>query len=198
MECPKCNHKIYVKLTPEELVYCPYCDQRMIPPEEFNLCPACGGELPLSPVYCLSCSKKLTSEEGPAIDQHPNQHLLPNREDIASLVIEEPPAVQNPEPRSMSHIAGTPPSMHEEIPAGHQAGEPPPDHKRDDIPLQQVNEEPPVVGQAPQEPIVIPALRTIPPQFVQEEPVIIPPQTEATLQSVEDTAHIVNLSLIHI
>jgi uncharacterized Zn finger protein (UPF0148 family) len=164
----------------------------MIPPEEFNLCPACGGELPLGSVYCLSCSKKLTSEEWPAIDQHPNQHLLPNREDITSLVIEEPSAVQNLETRSMSHIEGTPPSLHEEISAGYQAGEPTPDHKRDDIPLQQANEGSPLARQAPQEPIVIPAPRTIPPQFVQEEPVIMPPQAEATLQAAEDTAHIVN------
>ena len=92
----------------------------------------------------------------------------------------------------MSHSGGAPPSMHEEMPAGYHAGEPPPDHKLDDIHLQRVNEGPPIVRQAPQEPIVIPAPRTIPPQFVQEEPVIIPPQAEAPLQAVEDTAHTVN------
>jgi hypothetical protein len=92
----------------------------------------------------------------------------------------------------MSLIGETPPPMHEEIPAGYQAGEPPPNSKLDDIPLQQVNEEPPSARQAPQEPIVIPAPRTILPQLVQEEPVINPPQAEATLQAVENTAHIVN------
>lgn len=190
MECPKCSHKIYVKLTPEELVYCPYCDQRMIPPKEFNLCPTCGGELPLGSVYCLSCSKKLTSGERSAIDQHPNQPLTTNREDIASLVNEETPAVQNTEPRSILHIIETPLPMHEDLPAEYQTVELPSDHSKADISFQQVNVEPPVVGKAPQEPIVMPTPRTIPTQFVQGEPVIIPPQDEATLQAVEDTAHI--------
>ena len=101
MECPKCRHKIYLNLTPEELIICPYCSQRMIPPEEFNVCPACGGELPPGSVFCLSCGKNLMSEEGPVIDHQPTQPPQPSREDIASLVNEEPTcSISQRRPRS--------------------------------------------------------------------------------------------------
>ena len=98
MECPKCRHKIYLDLTLEDLIFCPYCDQRMIPPKDFNLCPACGGELPIGAEFCLKCGEKLVPEERPVIDRtpiHPPEH---SREDIASLTTDEPTVVQEPGP----------------------------------------------------------------------------------------------------
>jgi predicted amidophosphoribosyltransferase len=193
MECPKCGHKIYLNLTPEEMVYCPYCDQRMIPPKEFNLCPTCGGEFPLGSAYCLSCSKNMLSEEETVIDQPRTQPPLPSRDDIASLVNEEHPAVQNLEPSSISHIGGTQPPVHEELPVGYQAGELRPDHYQEAIPLQQVNEEPFVVGQWPPESLAMPTPEAIPPQIVEEEPVINHPVAQTTLQANEDIALLVNV-----
>ena len=192
MECPKCRHRIYLDLTPEELVYCPYCDQRLIPPKEFNLCPVCGGELSLGSVSCMSCDKKMMSEEEPVIDQHQTQTPLRSRENIASLVNKESPAVQETEPRSMSNIEGTPPPVHEEPPAGYQAVEPLSNHNEADIPLQQLNEEPPVVGQTPLESRVMPDQEAIPPQFVEAEPVVVHPPDQTDLQANEDIALIVN------
>jgi len=128
----------------------------------------------------------------PAIEQPPTQTPWYNHEDIASLVTEEPQAAQNPEPRSMSQIGETLLLMHEGIPAGYQASEPPPDHKRGDTPLQQVNEELPVVGQAPQESRVMPALEATLPQRVEEDLVINHPPVQTILQANEGITLLVN------
>jgi hypothetical protein len=34
MECPKCKHQIHLNMTLEEMIFCPYCEQRMVEPQE--------------------------------------------------------------------------------------------------------------------------------------------------------------------
>ncbi len=192
MECPKCRHKIHINLTPEELIYCPYCEQRMIPPQEFNVCHVCGGELPPGSIYCLICDNKLVSEKAPITDQHPTLPHQIIREDIPSTVHEESPAVQKPKPSSMSPPRGTSPPLYEDLPAGYQAVVLPSGHYRRDIPLQQVHKESPVVGQTPMELRVTPSPKVISPQFVEETPVIRLPSAQTILQVNEDAVLPVN------
>jgi DNA-directed RNA polymerase subunit RPC12/RpoP len=63
MECPKCRREIKTFLPPDELVFCPYCGERLDanPEEEFNFCPVCGQQLPPESIYCLHCGKGLKS-----------------------------------------------------------------------------------------------------------------------------------------
>ena len=98
MECPKCRHTIYLDLSLEDLIFCPYCDQRMIPPKEFNLCPVCSEELPVGASFCLKCGEKLVSEEKPVIDHTPVSPPDHSREDISGLANGEPPVAKEPVP----------------------------------------------------------------------------------------------------
>ncbi len=34
MQCPKCKHEIHLKMALEDMIFCPYCDQRMVEPKE--------------------------------------------------------------------------------------------------------------------------------------------------------------------
>ena len=162
MECPKCRHKIYINLTPEELVYCPYCNQRMIPPEESNICSACGKELPLGSVYCLSCGKKLTPEEEPVIEQHAAPPARHSREDIAGLVTQEPAAFHKPEPALAPYDGSTQPPTREETTAENPAAGPVPEQIREVIPSWQIKEEAPAAQSRPETPATPPSMSTTP------------------------------------
>jgi predicted nucleic acid-binding Zn ribbon protein len=63
MECPKCRREIKTFLPTDELIFCPYCGERLDynPAEEFNFCPVCGQKLPPDSIYCLHCGKGLKS-----------------------------------------------------------------------------------------------------------------------------------------
>jgi len=92
MECPKCRHEIHLKMKLEELVYCPYCEQRMIP--ESVPCPGCGSlVLPDAP-SCPACGLKLAAEETAAV-QSPDagcEDALVPAENAAPAVEESRPA----------------------------------------------------------------------------------------------------------
>jgi hypothetical protein len=85
VECPKCQHVIHINLTPEELVYCPYCNQRMIPPKDYNLCPACGLEVPLGAATCDNCAHKAESSDD-ATTEAEQAPPLPTPEEPVELV----------------------------------------------------------------------------------------------------------------
>jgi ribosomal protein L40E len=161
-------------LTIEDLIFCPYCDQRMVPPKDFNLCPACGGELPLGATYCLKCGEKLLPEEGAAIEEQVSEILSPAPEEIASPVIEEPPVVQEPEPASTSVVEEIIPPVQEETPAVEQAPEPPAHDYWKEIESQQVNDELPVVEEALPPAEATPVPEPVPPQPIEEGPMVEP------------------------
>jgi hypothetical protein len=98
MECPKCKHKIFLDLTLEEMVYCPYCDQRMVPSQESNACPNCGGALPIGSVYCLHCSNDLKLDKGPIIEEPLTQVPPQSHENVESPVSDESPALEQKPP----------------------------------------------------------------------------------------------------
>ena len=169
MQCPKCNHRIYIKLTPEELVFCPYCDQRLIPNEEFNFCPTCGGKLTIGSVYCSICAQKSATNEPTIIDQSRNQPVRDVQEDIEVLLYTENPAVQKAEPCHIPLTGETPASIHEETTTQPQA-----------------------VEESPKEPTLILAPITTPLWLIEEEPTITSPQAETVVEAKEDIAPLEN------
>ena len=182
MECPKCRHKIYLDLTLEDLIFCPYCDQRMVPPKDFNLCPVCGGELPFGAEFCLKCGEKLVPDERPVIDHTPTNPPEHSREDIASLVIEEPPVVQEPEPSPIV----------EELPVVARLAELPADQYLKSIYERPATEEPSVVEQFRSEPLQVPVSEIIPPAFVEEEAAIEQVLAENEPSAEEEIAPVVS------
>ncbi|RJO60874.1 MAG: hypothetical protein C4542_07680 [Dehalococcoidia bacterium] len=81
MECPKCGHKIYIKLTPEELIICPYCEQRMVEPQ---------AELPLQKDEDIAPAPNAESGVAPKPEEPP---AAPVREETPLHVVEEAPPV---------------------------------------------------------------------------------------------------------
>jgi len=106
MECPKCGHKIYIKLPSEELIFCPYCEQRMVEPKaespfqkDEDKAPALNAEPgvaskseepPAAPVR--EETPPHVVEEAPPVSRKPEQSAPVNDlEEVSQPVIEETP-----------------------------------------------------------------------------------------------------------
>ena len=174
MECPKCRHTIYLDLSLEDLIFCPYCDQRMIPPKEFNLCPVCSEELPVGASFCLKCGEKLVSEEKPVIDHTPVSPPDHSREDISGLANGEPPVAKEP------------------VPVAERITALPADQFLKSIYGQPAAEQPSVAEPVKPPSLEVPASRVIPQAFVQEKPAVEPVNPENEPQAAPKTSPVVN------
>ena len=103
MECPKCRREIKGDMSPEDLVFCHYCGEKMTArqEEEFSFCPSCGQKLPLGAAFCPRCGKNMKVPEKPCdVQEAPKQSLMRSREEITELVnseVDEPFAEPQPE-----------------------------------------------------------------------------------------------------
>ncbi len=123
MECPKCRHEIYLKLTPEELIYCPYCEQRMIPESAAAL--ACEGGEPLP-------------QEKQAEDRQESPSAGSNIENTAPLAEEETSASEN---LSTLPVEEAPLPVSEETFDGEQPAALPAEPLMEEVPPQNIEEE---------------------------------------------------------
>jgi hypothetical protein len=150
MECPKCKHVIHINLTPEELVYCPYCNQRMIPPKELNLCPVCGAEMPLGAATCANCALKAEAAEHVSVEGKQDRHPSPAEERVETDYALKP--IENAS-KPLSALAP-------EVPMAAEAE-----------PVVETR----AVEELPQAPAATPEPAPIPPELIKEKPVITPP-----------------------
>ncbi len=67
MQCPNCSRNIDESLFPQNLAFCPYCGQDLLPvsqeTERLVFCPYCGRELPDQTSFCPHCGKQLKVSE---------------------------------------------------------------------------------------------------------------------------------------
>jgi hypothetical protein len=123
MECPKCRHEIHLNLTPEELIYCPYCEQRMIPESAAAL--ACEGGEPLP-------------QDKQAEDLQESPHADSSSKEITPLPKEETSASEN---LSTLPAEEVPSPLCEEPAAAEQAAAPPVEPQAEEVPPQTIEEE---------------------------------------------------------
>lgn len=178
MECPKCGHKIYLKLTPEELIICPYCEQYMVEPQaesplqkDEDIAPAPNAESSIAPKPEEPSAAPVREEtpthmveEAPPVNREPEQPVPASAcEEVSKPALEETPFMRwEREYRERSQREIPPPGI--------ETASKPPSETPLEIP-QTVMEKPVRHEESPQPIIETPArLEETPPHVSEETP----------------------------
>lgn len=79
MKCLNCEHEIDQSIFSQDLVFCPYCGQKLglaSVGEKLQFCPYCGKKLTEQTNFCPHCGKKLALFEGKSHSNQPVRDLI--------------------------------------------------------------------------------------------------------------------------
>jgi len=115
MECPKCRREIKGNISAVDLIFCPYCGEKIAPQnlDHFSFCSSCGQKLSPESLFCPRCGKKMSPMEivekvrPPAeiVKQHSPSHK--DIDDIAMDEVTEPIVESIPASEPKLKRAGT-------------------------------------------------------------------------------------------